>query len=420
MNLLIKNARIVDPASPHNGQLSDVLIVDGQISQIAKNIQKPVDQVIDHSGLHLSPGWVDVFAHFGEPGYEQKETIESGSQAALAGGYTDVLLIPNNRPVTQDKSSVEYLIQRAVNGPVRIHPIGAVTKGTEGKELAELYDMHQSGAVAFSDGIKSIQSAGLLLKALQYVKAIHAPIIQLPDDHSIQPHGLMHEGVTSTQLGLPGRPDIHESIQASRDISLNAYTESNLHLTGISSQASLEWIRQGKKTQAGLSCSTTPNHLIFSEEDLAGYNTQLKLNPPVRTASDRAALIQAVLDGTIDCMASHHLPHEQDKKICEFEQAAFGSIGLETTFSAVRTAIPQLSLDRIVELMSTNPRRIFGLPAASIQVGNEACITLFHPDQEWLVEEGSIRSLSHNSPLLGKKMTGRSIGIIRSGSYHSS
>jgi len=418
MKLLIKKARIIDPGSPHNDQVSDVLITDGRISQIDLSIDAIADQVIELPNLHLSPGWVDSFAHFGEPGFEQKETIQSGSMAALAGGYTDVLLIPNNRPVTQDKSAVEYLIQRSQDTAVNIHPIGAVTKNTEGKELAELYDMHASGAVAFSDGIKSIQSAGLLLKALQYVKAIQAPIIQIPDDHSIQGHGLMHEGVVSTQLGLPGRPDIHESIQAGRDIALNAYTESKLHLTGISSRTTLEWIRTGKKTQPGLSCSTTSYHLIFTEADLLGYNTLLKVNPPIRTDADRTALLQAVEDGTIDCIASHHLPHEQDRKICEFEQAAFGMIGLETTFAAVRTALPDLPLDKLVTLFSSNPRKIFGLPAVSVQTGQAATLTLFNPSESWLVEESSLRSRSKNNPFLGKTLTGRVYGILQNGKYH--
>lgn len=418
MKLLIKKARIVDPGNPLNGQIQDLLIQDGQIAQIAPSITASADQVIDLQNLHISAGWVDLFAHFGEPGYEQKETIATGMQAALAGGYTDVFLLPNNKPVTQDKAGVEYLIQRAAAGPVNLHPIGAITKGTEGKELAELYDMHHSGAKAFSDGTKSIQSAGLLLKALQYVKAIRATIIQLPDDQSIQPHGLMHEGLTSTQLGLAGRPDISESIQVHRDIALNHYTESNLHLTGISSQTALEWIRQGKQTQPGLSCSTTPYHLLYTDSDLNGYNTLLKVNPPIRTESDRAAIVQAIIDGTIDCIATHHLPHEQDRKICEFEQAATGMIGLETAFGILRTTLPDQPIELLVNLLATNPRRIFGLPAHAIQPGQPATLTLFNPDAQWMVDESAIRSRSQNTPLLGKVLTGRAYGITQHGTYH--
>ena len=417
MKLLIKKARIVDPGNPRNGQILDLLIQDGRIEHLAPSIDQPADQILELENLHVSAGWVDIFSHFGEPGYEQKETILSGMQAALAGGYTDVLLIPNNKPVTQDKAGVEYLIQSAKDGPIHLHPIGAITKGTEGKELAELYDMHQSGAKAFSDGTRSVQSAGLLLKALQYVKAIHATIIQLPDDHSIQPHGLMHEGIPSTQMGLPGRPDISESIQVNRDIALNQYTESNLHLTGISSQSSLNWIRQGKQNQAGLSCSTTPYHLLYCDADLTGYNTLLKTNPPIRTEADREALKQAVIDGTIDCIATHHLPHEQDRKICEFEQAASGMIGLETAFGAIRTALPDLSIEQIVALICKNPRRIFGLPSIKIDVDQPATLTLFNPDRSWVVDESAISPQSLNTPLMGKTLTGRAYGITQQGQY---
>ncbi len=419
VKLLIKKARIIEPGNPLNGQEMDLLVQSGRIEKISSSLSVEADQIIDAPGLCVSPGWVDTFAHFGEPGNEQKETIETGINASIAGGYTDVLLIPNNKPVTHDKAGVEYLKQRASNSAVNIHPIGAITKGTEGKELAELYDMHRSGAVAFSDGTKSIQSSGLLLKALQYVKAIRATIIQLPDDHSVQPHGQMHEGIQSTQMGLPGRPSISESIQASRDIALNAYTESNLHLTGISSRSTVEAIRANKKNQDGLTCSVTPYHLMFTDEDLAGYNTLLKTNPPIRTADDREALREAVMDETIDCLASHHFPHENDRKVCEFEQAANGMIGLETAFAMIRTSMPNLSLERVVSLLAINPRKIFGLPMASIREGEQACMTLFQPNQEWLVEESSLRSLSRNTPLLGKKMTGKAFGIIQNEKFQS-
>jgi len=420
VKLLIKKARIVDPENPLNGQILDILVHEGRIEQTASSINAKADQILELPGLCASPGWVDVFSHFGEPGYEQKETIISGSRAALAGGYTDVFLIPNNKPVTHDKASVEYLKQQAANGAVDLHPIGAITKGTEGKELAELYDMHRSGARAFSDGTQSIQSAGLLLKALQYVKAVQATIIQLPDDRSIQPQGLMHEGIASTRMGLPGRPDISESIQSHRDIALNHYTESNLHLTGISSRATVETIRTGKKSQPGLSCSVTPYHLHFCDEDLAGYNTLLKTIPPVRTNEDRDVLKQAVADGTIDCLAAHHFPQENDRKICEFEQAAPGMIGLETAFAALRTALPEATLERLIEMMAINPRKIFGLLPSNLVLGSEACITLFQPDQEWLVEESSLHSRSKNTPFLGKKLMGRSIGTIRNGTFRHS
>ncbi|HEX2629607.1 MAG TPA: dihydroorotase, partial [Chitinophagaceae bacterium] len=235
MKILIKQARITDPSSPLNGQIADIFIEDGIIRNIGPSLSQKADQEITIEGLHASPGWVDVFANFGDPGYEFKETLETGTAAAAAGGYTDVLLIPNTNPVIHNKAAVEYIVQKSKTLPVNVHPIGAITRNVEGKELAEMYDMKASGAVAFGDGTSPIQSAGLLVKALQYVKSFNGTIIQVPDDKSINPHGLMNEGIISTRLGLPGKPAMAEELIVARDIKLARYAESNLHFTGISS-----------------------------------------------------------------------------------------------------------------------------------------------------------------------------------------
>ena len=234
MKLLIKQARIVDPNSSLNGQITDIFIDNGIIAGLGKELSAAADKVINIPGLHVSPGWVDVFANFGDPGYEFKETLETGAAAAAAGGYTDVMVIPNTNPCIHNKSGVEYIVQKSKSLPVNVHPIGAITKNTEGKELAEMYDMRASGAIAFSDGINSVQSSGLLLKALQYVKTFDGTLIQLPDDKSINPHGLMNEGIISTQLGLPGKPAMAEELIVARDIKLARYAESKLHFTGVS------------------------------------------------------------------------------------------------------------------------------------------------------------------------------------------
>lgn len=411
MKLLIKNARIVDPISPFNGQTQDILIENGLIRQIGPSIETSADQEISIENLCVSPGWVDIFSHFGDPGQEYKETIETGAAAAAAGGYTDVFLLPNTNPVVDSKAQVEYLRQRSATQPVNLHPIGAVTRQTEGKDLAEMYDMRASGAVAFSDGIRSIQSAGLLVKALQYIKAFGGIIMQLPDDQSISPHGLMNEGVVSTSLGLAGKPAMAEELIVARDIKLARYTDSKLHLTAISTAKSVEYVNRGKASGIQLSCSVTPYHLYFNEESLQEYDTNLKVNPPIRTEADRLRLIEAVKDGTVDCIATHHLPHETDSKVSEFEYARNGMTGLETAFSVLNTVIPN-EPERWVRLLSTQPRALFGLPALSIQEGQIASLTLFDPDKDWTYTLSQKRSRSQNSPFLGKSLRGKVWGII--------
>jgi dihydroorotase len=278
-----------------------------------------------------------------------------------------------------------------------------------------MYDMDSSGAVAFSDGLQSVQSAGLLLKALQYVKAVDKTIIQLPDDKSINPGGLMHEGVISTQLGLPGRPAIAEELMVARDIELLKYTNSKLHFTGISTSGSIELIKAAKAAGLAVSCSVTPYHLYFCDNDLEEYDTHLKVNPPLRTAADRKALQEAVLDGTVDCIASHHIPHDTDNKIVEFEYAKNGMIGLQTAFAVVKTAISTITTQRLFQLFCTAPRQIFGLSQPSIVEGATASLTLFSEEATWEFTLSNNRSRSANSPFLSRTLTGKPLGIIAKG-----
>jgi dihydroorotase len=420
MKLLIKQAYITDPLSSHHGTIQDILIEKGIIREIAPSITEKADQSIDQKGLQISPGWVDIFSNFADPGYEFKETLETGAAAAAAGGYTDVFLIPDTQPVTDNKSQVEFLRQRPASLPVSIWPIGAITKNLEGRHLAEMYDMKNSGAVAFSDGLHPVQSSGVLVKALQYVKAFQGVIIQIPDDTSISPGGLIHEGIISTKLGLPGKPMMSEELIIARDIKLARYTQSRLHFTGVTSPKSIEYIRRAKDSGLDITCSVTPYHLYFSDDDLVDYDTNLKVYPPLRPQSVIVQLKEALLDGTIDCVASHHLPHEYDSKILEFENAKYGMTGLETAYALIQTLFPDLSSGKIYALFGGNARRIFNLNPSTIEKGITASLTLFNPGAEWTFDLTKSVSKSKNSPFHGKRFIGKAIGIITKGKLHLS
>jgi dihydroorotase len=413
MKILIRQAKICCTSSAHNGQSRDILIENGILVAIAPQIPAGDARVIALPDLHLSAGWVDLFAHFCDPGLEYRETLESGARAAAAGGFTDVLLIPNTEPVLHSKTQVEYIARYPHPYPVQLHPIGAITRNTAGSELAEMYDMRQSGAAAFSDGIHPVQSAGLLIKALQYVKTFNGTLIQVPDDRSIAPHALMHEGIVSTRLGLPGKPAMAEELMVARDIKLARYAGSRLHFTGVSSAKSLEYIRRAKDAGIQITCSVTPYHLVFTDEAIAGYDTNLKVNPPLRPEADRQALIAGLADGTIDAIASHHLPHHTDHKVCEFEYAKPGMEGLESLFGGVWQELNgRIPLQTLIEKLTSGPRMVAGLPEPVLTEGAAACITLFQPDETYIFGEALIRSRSKNNAFTGRNLRGKVTGVI--------
>ena len=410
MKVLIKRATIVSPSSPFHGTLQDILIENGIISEIGNNLKANADKTIEMDGLRISTGWMDCFANFCDPGQEFKETLETGANAAAAGGFTQVMLIPNTNPVVCNKSQVEYLVQKSKELPVQIFPVGTVTKNAEGKELSEMYDMYNTGAIAFSDGVNPVQSSGMLQKALEYILAIDATIIQLPDDKSIGTSGLMNEGKISTQLGLAGKPSISEELMIARDIELVRYTNSKIHFTGVSTAKSLELIAAAKKEKLRVTCSVTPYHLFFCEDDLLSYDTNLKVNPPLRTKKDRDALLNGIKNGIIDFIASHHQPQNWDNKVCEFEYAKDGMEGLESVFGAA--SVCGVSTEQFVKMQTENIRSIFKIEETLIDKGKKAHITLFNPDAEYVFEEKDILSKSKNNAFIGKKLKGRVIGII--------
>lgn len=416
MHILLKNVRIVASHSPFNGQQKDILISNGIIQKIGDEVAAPDDaQIISARDLHVSAGWVDVFANFCDPGQEYKEDLQSGSRAAAVGGFTTVMVVPNTQPAVQTKPQVEYVLSQTRNGLVNVLPIGAISKNIEGSSLAEMYEMRLTGAVAFSDGLKPLQSSGLMLKALQYVKAFDGTVIQIPDDHTISAHGLMHEGIHSTRLGMPGKPAIAEEIMVRRDLELARYTESRIHFTGVSTAKSVELIAAAKAEGVKVTCSVTPYHLTFTDADLQDYDTNLKVNPALRTEEDVAALKDAVKKGLIDCFATHHLPQDWDAKEVEFEYAKYGMIGLESCFGALRTALPEVPAEQIVDMLSNGARKVFNLPAPSVEEGAQAELTLFTPDTEYTFGPAHIGSKSKNSAYLGRELKGAVVGIFNNG-----
>lgn len=419
MRILLKKAHIIAPGQALNGLIRDLLIEDGVIRQIAGEINIVGDKTISKENLHISPGWIDVFAHFCDPGYEYKEDLESGAKAAAAGGFTEVMIIPNTHPPLESKAQIEYIIRKSQHLPVNIRPMGAISKDLEGKALAEMYEMHRSGAVAFSDGTNPVQSSGLFLKALQYVKAFDGIIIQIPDDSGISQHGLMHEGLWSTRLGMPGKPAIAEEMLLERDLKLLKYTESKLHFTGVSLKKSVDLIRAAKAEGLQVTCSVTPYHLLLSDENLQQYDSVFKVNPPLREENDIMALRNAVKEGVIDCIATHHFPQDVDGKQKEFEYAGEGMIGLESCFGVLGKALENLTVEQKVSLLAVNARKIFGIPIPEIKEGSAADITLFDPEISWIFEENGIHSKSKNSPFKGSKLKGKPLGIINKNRFYT-
>lgn len=415
MKILIRNVVIADPQSPWHLQSQSVHITDGIINQIAPVIEANADHIIEGEDAYLSPGFIDLFAHACDPGMEHQETLQSLSAAAISGGYTSVAVIPNTNPVIDKKTGVTYITNSAVDLPVNIYPLGAVSKNTEGKELAEMYDMKAAGAVAFTDGLHPVQNAGLLIKALQYVKVFNGVVLQVPIDSSIGNGGLMHEGVTSTKLGLPGIPAMAEELIIARDIKLSRYTDSHIHFTGVSTPKSLEYIGRAKAGGLKVTCSVTPYHLLFCDEDLANYDTNLKVNPPLRSREDLIALKKAVLKGSVDCIASHHLPQHWDNKTIEFEYAKNGMTGLQTALSAVLTALPDIEPELISSLFAINTRNILSLPPLVIAEGSIAECTIWTKKATTTLTEENNKSKSNNTPLMDKTLNGGIIAVINKG-----
>lgn len=419
--LLIKNVRAIDPQVGLD-DVVDILVSDGMIEQVAPGLELDASEgeVLDRSGCIAVPGLMDVHVHLRDPGYEHKETIETGTRAAAHGGFTDICSMPNTDPVTDSGAVVEYVLSQARKGRhCTVHPVGACTKGLKGESLAEMGDLVAHGAVAFTDDGRGVQSAGMMRRVMEYAKQFDKVVMSHCQDESLVGKGQVNEGPVSTKLGLAGWPAVGEELQIARDIALSELTGCPIHVQHITSRRGVELVAEGKRRGIQVTAEATPHHLVLNEDDLDdAYDTNLKMNPPLRSKDDNAALIEALKDGTIDCIVTDHAPHASWEKDREFELAPFGMTGIETSLGVVNTHLVMpghIDYARMVELMAINPRKIARLEPVTLAAGSPAKVTVFDPEVEWVVKADDMESKSKNSGFLGYELTGRAVDVVNDG-----
>jgi dihydroorotase len=415
MKRLLKGARVVDPAAGIDGP-SDVLIDGDRIARVGRDL--PAAEVAGAEVLDLQPGWVvcpgfiDMHVHLREPGQEHKETIASGTAAAVTGGFTAVACMPNTDPINDSASVTQFILERAAGAAARVYPIGAVTKKSAGEQLAEIADLHGAGCVALSDDGRPVAHALLMRRALEYSRMFDMAVIDHCEDLTLKGEGVAHEGFVASVLGLRGIPAAAEELMVYRNISLAELTGGRVHIAHLSTRGSVRAVRDGKSRGVQVTCEVTPHHFTLTDERLAAplsYDTNLKMNPPLREAADREAVLAGLADGTIDAIATDHAPHHWDEKHVEFDRAPFGIVGLETAVSLALDRLVQtgvIALPRLVELMSVNPARILRVPGGSLQAGSPADVTVLAPDAHTTVDPNRFRSLSRNTPFAGWTLKG--------------
>ncbi|QQL51056.1 dihydroorotase [Mucilaginibacter ginkgonis] len=404
MNLLIRSAKIIYPNSPYHNQVSDILIEDGIITSIEKDISADYES-FDAAGSMLMPGFFDLNCNIGELGNETKEDLQTGTSAAAAGGFTGLALMPNTQSPVHSKAEVEYLVNKSKGNLVDVLPLGTISNKREGKDMAELYDMYRSGAIAFTDGNRPVQDAGLMERAMLYTKGFNALIFSYPEDTAIAGKAQVNEGEVSTQLGMKGIPALAEELMVARDLYLAEYTNSPVHFSTISTKRSVQLIREAKKNGIKVTCDVAAHHLVVTDNELNSFDSLYKVKPPLRTRQDVDALIDGLNDGTIDAIVSQHTPHEVEYKDVEFEIASFGIIGLQTAFSLALKA--GLTPELIAEKLSVNPRKILGLGPVKLEVGAKANFVLVDPNISWDYAKTTNFSKSENSPYIGQTLNGK-------------
>jgi dihydroorotase len=416
MKLLIINATICDAQSAFNGKKCDVYISNGLIEEIkpsSKKASTSTIKTIDANGAFLSPGFVDMRASLREPGFEYKEDLASAAAAASFGGYTSITALPDTLPTIQTKADIEFVINRSENLPVSVLPYAAITKNREGNDMNELYDLNQAGAVGFTDGSKSIMHAGIMLRALMYSKIFNGLVISHAEDTTLSVGGRMHEGTVSVNLGLKGIPNMAEELMIVRDLELAKYTNSPIHFSHISSKGSVDLIKKAKKAGINVTCDVAVANLVYTDKNLEQFDSNFKLNPPLRSAADKKALWDGIADGTIDCIVTDHAPEDVEHKNVEFEYAAKGMIMFQTALSLLLMHKPeQLSMDKLIACISTNPRNILNQTAVSIKEGNAAELCLFSSNEKWTFNAKTNQSKSNNSPVWNMELSGKTIATI--------
>ena len=417
MKLLIKSAKIIDNESPFNNKVMDILVENGMIMEIAPQIKaKKVDKEISFANLHVSQGWFDSSVNFGEPGFEDRETIENGLDTAAKSGFTAVAVNPGNDPVTDNKGAVSFLKNKATLHPVSLFPIGALTRGSQGTDMAELYDMQQAGAIAFGDYKKAVGNPNMLKIALQYSQNFDGLILSFPQENRIAGNGQVNENENSTLLGLKGIPALAEELQITRDLYILEYTGGKLHIPTISTAKSVELIRDAKEKGLDVTCGVAIHNLLFTDDLLKDFNTNAKVLPPLRTKSDTKALLSGLKDGTIDMVTSDHTPMDVEHKKVEFDNALFGTIGLESAFGALSQVV---ILKTAIKLLTAGKTR-FNIPENFIEEGAPANFTFFDPEAVYTFEEKNIHSTSKNSLFLGQELKGKVYGVLAGGDFFPS
>lgn len=418
--LLLKGGRVVDPKNRRD-EIADVLIEKDHIAEVKPGTKAGEAQVVDCSGMIVCPGFIDMHVHLREPGFEESETIATGTAAAAAGGFTAVCCMPNTSPVIDDASVVEFVLETAErDASVRVYPVGAVSKGLEGKELAEVGEMVGAGAVAVSDDGRCVLDSKLMRRAMEYASVFGIQVIQHAEDHGLTDKGVANEGTMCTMLGLRPMPAVAEEIIVRRDIALAEYLKLPVHIAHISTAGAVRAVREAKHRGVPVTCEVTPHHFSLTDAAIEEFDTNTKMNPPLRSAADVEECVLAVKDGTIDCIATDHAPHHIDRKNCEFDIAAFGVIGLETCVGLALDRLVHrgfIDIVRLVELLSLNPARILNLKGGHLSTGAPADVTIFDPDKTWTVHPERFKSRSKNTPFNGWELKGAPVGVVAAGRY---